>query len=372
MKQHSEEEEHERLSRDPTAEQSGHQTEGHRCQLQLLAQHCCASAQSSTSARGGVATQRRSYYCPLTTNDVRRNGSAATAQASGLRACPPIFAVVMFTGLDAEAFAVARVTTSFHIAWVVPVVIVALLWKIDQKTKRQIYSALFVLQAILLGGAIYYFTYQYGVLHLAEPIVSVQRLRLGDGRLSLLLIEEERAYIVNRRERLYRIDLERGRKGFIARIPMPEPAEVGLPHLMFTRRGRYDNPYVGVLNRVDDDELFLRFRYRLTGGDWTMGVRIHEESGRVDWQLLGKEHDVPIEFLSSIFSLNPVQAVPPGGRVTTLTPDQRLPFTLLVESEGVRTAIDPLGMVTWAHANHGWILVGTNRGGLIIVTTKDR
>ena len=98
-----------------------------------------------------------------------------------------LFAVVMFTGLDAEAFAVARVTTSFHIAWVVPAVIVALLWKIREKTKRQIYSAMFILQVILLGGAIYYFTYQYGVLHLAEPIVSVQRIRFGDGRLGLLL-----------------------------------------------------------------------------------------------------------------------------------------------------------------------------------------
>lgn len=284
-----------------------------------------------------------------------------------------LFAVVMFTGLDAEAFAVARVTTSFHIAWVVPAVIVALLWKIREKTKRQIYSAMFILQVILLGGAIYYFTYQYGVLHLAEPIVSVQRIRFGDGRLGLLLIEKERAYVVNRRGRLYRIDLEQGRKVFIARIPMPEPAEVGLPHLMFRPKGgRYANPFVGVLNRVDDDELFLRFRYRLTGGSWIMGVKIHEESGKVDWQLLGKEDDVPTESPYGIFSLNPVQAVSQGGRVTTLTPDQRLPFTLLVESEGVQTVIDPLGRVDWRDANYGWILVGTWRGGLIIVTTIDR
>ncbi|MBT9153143.1 MAG: hypothetical protein DDT35_01371 [Firmicutes bacterium] len=47
------------------------------------------------------------------------------------------------------------------------------------------------------------------------------------------------------------------------------------------------------------------------------------------------------------------------------------PFTVLIEGEGVKTAIDPLGQVEWITADQGWILIGTNRGGLIIVSVKN-
>ncbi len=137
------------------------------------------------------------------------------------------------------------------------------------------------------------------------------------------------------------------------------------------------------MQRIDEDELYFRFTHSLSvlsqgnwviGRSWAIGVRINEESGQVVWQLLGTEFDVPITFPPGIDPRGIVQTVSPGGRVITGSPDEGLyrPYTVLIKSDGVKTAIDPLGLVEWIAADHGWILVGTRRGGLIIATIKER
>ncbi|MBT9158495.1 MAG: hypothetical protein DDT36_01507 [Firmicutes bacterium] len=146
---------------------------------------------------------------------------------------------------------------------------------------------------------------------------------------------------------------------------------------------RHPTPYFGFLQRIDEDELNFRFVHSLTGRiildggrawgkkDWTIRVRINEESGQVVWQLLGTTADVPITFFPGD-PLGPVQTVTSGGRVIAGTLDYpHRPFTVLIEGEGVKTAIDPLGQVEWITADQGWILIGTNRGGLIIVSVKN-
>ncbi|MBS3937507.1 MAG: hypothetical protein KGZ50_02880 [Peptococcaceae bacterium] len=285
-----------------------------------------------------------------------------------------LLAAFMNMALGADATAVARAWTSFHIGWIVPAVIIALLWKRSETTKRQIYMAAFALQLVVLVGAMYHFTYRYGVVHLAEPVVAVSRLRLRDRSLSFPLIEEEAAYIVSNHGRLYRIDLAQSRKVFIAQIPRPQPAEIGFPQMTLPNINWEYTSFFGFLQRIDEDELYFRFTHALSHGRWAIGVRINEESGQVAWQLLGTEFDVPITFPPGIDPRGIVQTVSPGGRVITGSPDEGLyrPYTVLIKSDGVKTAIDPLELVEWIAADHGWILVGTRRGGLIIATIKER
>jgi hypothetical protein len=103
------------------------------------------------------------------------------------------------------------------------------------------------------------------------------------------------------------------------------------------------------------------------GGSWTMEVKINQNSGQVSWQLKGKLHEEPIEY-----SL-PTHTTMAQGKIISVATDLGFsPFTVLIEGEGIKTAIDPMGWVNWAQAKHGWILVGTNRGGLLIVATNGR
>ncbi len=157
----------------------------------------------------------------------------------------------------------AHARTSFHIAWVVPTAIIALLRNRSQRTTERLYKVAFALQLVVLAGAMYHFTYRYGVLHLAEPVVAVSRLRLGNGSLNFPLIEEEAAYIVSGRDgRLYRIDLAQSRKVFVAQMPRPQPAEMGFPQMTLPDIvRRHPTPYFGFLQRIDEDE--INFRYTL-------------------------------------------------------------------------------------------------------------
>ncbi|MBS4053228.1 MAG: hypothetical protein KGZ64_00435 [Thermaerobacter sp.] len=269
----------------------------------------------------------------------------------------------------------------FIAAVVVPTVLVAGLWNKDGEKKRKIYHTALMLQVALSVGLAYYYTYHYGVWHLSEQPVCVRRLRLGDGNLSHPLIEEDAAYIVDSRGRLYRVDLALGRKRLLAQIPWPTAAEVGLPEL--TRHPnveRPQNPRWGVLSRVDDDDLSFQYDFHLHrrtehgyvhAGSWTMEITIHQEHGRVTWRLKEREKEAFIEF--------PVRSNSTAvqGKTIWITTDlfQYRPFTVIIAGDDIKTAIDPLnplGMVTWEHANHGWILVGTDRGGLIIATIKER
>ncbi len=310
----------------------------------------------------------------------------ASRKISGILIALPYIALLpchyVFIGIQSKGFD-DREWTVLNIAWIVPTAIIALLWNRGQRTKERLYKVAFALQLVLLAGAIYHFTYRYGVVHLAEPVVAVSRLRLGNGSLSFPLIEGEGAYIVSNHGRLYRIDLAQSRKVFVAQIPRPQPAEIGFPQMTLPNINREYTSFFGFLQRIDEDELYFRFTHSLSvlsqgnwviGRSWAIGVRINEESGQVVWQLLGTEFDVPITFPPGIDPRGIVQTVSPGGRVITGSPDEGLyrPYTVLIKSDGVKTAIDPLGLVEWIAADHGWILVGTRRGGLIIATIKER
>ncbi len=277
----------------------------------------------------------------------------------------------MGTGRFSSAVAAGRVFGSFAIACAVPAILVALLWNINETRKKKIYLAAVALQLVVLSGAVYYYTYHYGVWRLAGEPVSVQRLRLGDGELGFPLVEEDAAYIVDRQGRLYQVELAAGRKRILAQIPRPTPAEVGFPGVTLppiTRDERSPFFRDSALTRVNSNELSYRYDLIDTAdGIWTMYVRINEDTGQVTWQLKGMEYRIPVE-PPPVFWETVSQ-----GRTIRLTGDTLAPyFPLLIEGEGIRTAIDPLGRVNWAQAKHGWILVGTNRGGLVIVTAKGR
>ena len=288
-----------------------------------------------------------------------------------------LLGIVFLRGAFTEAFVARRALASFAIACAVPAILVALLWNINETRKKKIYLAAVALQLVVLSGFVYYYTYHYGVWRLAGEPLSVQRLRLGDGELGFPLVEEDAAYIVDRQGRLYQVELAAGRKRLLAQIPRPAPAEVGFPGLVLPSIERPGSPFVGgVLTRVSGDELSFRYIYHLMrriaygygdGGSWTIDVRINQESGQVSWQLKGRAHEAPVEVPL------PAHTTEAQGRIIRVAPDHGLtaPFTVLIEGEGMRTAIDPLGWVNWAQAKHGWILVGTNRGGLVIVTTKS-
>jgi len=274
-----------------------------------------------------------------------------------------------------KALVAHRALASLIIAWALPAVIVVLLWNISETRKKKIYLVAMVLQMAVSAGAAYYYTFHYGVWHLAEETVSVQRLMLGDGELSFPLVEEDTAYIVDRQGRLYQIELAAGRKRLLALVPRPTAAEAGFPGLVLPSIESPGSPFGGVMSRVGDDELSFRYIYNLMrrieygygdGGSWTMHVRINQNSGQVSWQLKGREHEAPVEFPL------PAHTTEAQGKVISVAPDHVLmhPFSVLIEGEGIKTAIDPLGWVNWAQAKHGWILVGTNRGGLLIVTTN--
>jgi len=294
--------------------------------------------------------------------------------------------IQILLGIVSGAFLYGDILANYAIfflvaAVAVPIVLAARLWNIDEAKKKKIYQTALVLQLALAAGLAYYYTYHYGVWHLSEEPVSVRRLRLGDGTLSHPLIEEDAAYIVDNRGRLYRVDLALGRKRLLAQIPWPTAAEVGLPELArHPNVERPQNPRWGVLSRVDDDELSFRYDFHLHrrtehgyvhAGSWTMEITIHQEYGRVTLRLKEREDEALIKF-----PLRSNRTIAQGKTIWVTTAlVQYRPFTVIIAGEGIKTAIDPLnplGMVTWEHANHGWLLVGTDRGGLIIATTTGR
>jgi len=291
--------------------------------------------------------------------------------------------IQILLGIVSGAFLYGDILANYAIfffvaAVAVPTVLATRFGNIDEAKKKKVYQTLLLLQLTLAAGLAYYYTYHYGVWHLSEEPISVRRIRLGDGNLSLPLIEQDTAYIVDREGRLYRVDLTLGRKRLLARIPRPTAAEAGFPELVL----RDDiiehpmSPFSGVLTRVGDDELSFRYLYDL----WrrvehgynhaarpTIEVRINQKSGHVSWRVEGRD-EAPVEFTS------PNVTVAQGRRIGVGTHlIQYRPFTVQIgDGGGIKTAIDPLGRETWEHAKHGWLLVGTNRGGLIIATTKDR
>jgi len=159
----------------------------------------------------------------------------------------------------------------------------------------------------------------------------------------------------------------------LAQIPRPTAAEVGFPAQALPVVEHPASPFRGMLTRVDDYELSFRYLHQLVGwgpigaGVWTVEVRINQNTGHVSWRVEGREHEALVEFTR----YNVTVAHGRTLSVHSLATGTR-PFTVVISGEGIKTAIDPLGRETWEHANHGWLLVGTDRGGLIIATAKDR
>ncbi|MEW6663200.1 MAG: PQQ-binding-like beta-propeller repeat protein [Bacillota bacterium] len=256
---------------------------------------------------------------------------------------------------------------------------IVLLWNKDESQKIKIYRVALLIQIAVAAGTVYYYSYHYGVRHLGDP-VSVRSVRLGGYGLSRPLVEGDVAYIVNGDGRLFQVDLATARKRTLARIPLPKPDEAGLPGLVLPPRekGRA-GPYLreGVLARHESGEISYRYMYSPAkpvrfdsgygynnAGLWTMDVRIDKESGSVSWQL--REYEGPAG--AAPYGL-PVEY---GG--IALDPDDYTyrPFTILIEGEGIKTAIDPVGRVGWTHGDQGWILVGTDKGVVYIIATDVR
>lgn len=286
--------------------------------------------------------------------------------------------IQILLGIVSGAFLYGDILANYAIFFFVaavalPTVLATRFGNIDEAKKKKVYQTLLLLQLTLAAGLAYYYTYHYGVWHLTEEPISVRRLRLGDGELSLPLIEGDDAYIVDRAGRLYQIDLALGRKRVLAQIPRPTAAEVGFPAQALPVVEHPASPFRGMLTRVDDYELSFRYLHQLVGwgpigaGVWTVEVRINQNTGHVSWRVEGREHEALVEFTR----YNVTVAHGRTLSVHSLATGTR-PFTVVISGEGIKTAIDPLGRETWEHANHGWLLVGTDRGGLIIATAKDR
>jgi len=112
-----------------------------------------------------------------------------------------------------------------------PILLAAVLWytqQHDDEIKRKIFWAAFMIQLIAAIGAVYYYAVAPAVRHLGQPI-DVKEIRLGDRPLSRPFVEEGVAYLVSRDGRLHEVNLLTGREKTLARISLPEPAEIGYP-----------------------------------------------------------------------------------------------------------------------------------------------
>lgn len=93
-------------------------------------------------------------------------------------------------------------------------------------------------------------------------------------------------------------------------------------------------------------------------------ARVNQASGEVTWQ--AQDH--------YYYDLPHSRTTVAGGQHLRVSEyaDGIISLSILVEGERTKTLIDPLSLIDWMHAEHGWILVGTRRGGLIIASTKDK
>jgi len=256
----------------------------------------------------------------------------------------------------------SRLFAATVIIFVVPFVLTHMLRKVRETDKAKAYRVVGGLQMLILAVAVYYFTYHYGVQHLAQPVVSVQRLRFWAPPLTFPLVEEEAAFVVDRRGRLFRIDLASGRKRVIAQIPRPSPADVGFGNMTLERATGWWSPFrnEGVLTRIDHSTLYFRYHYIDL---FNIHARINELTGEVDWNLHKRTGvtDPPPVFWETVSQGTAISVLGGGARY----------FNVLIQGENIRTAIDPLGWVDWRQAEHGWGLLGTSRGHVIIVTVKE-
>lgn len=266
-----------------------------------------------------------------------------------------------------------RMFVSFVVVYGLPFALFHMWCSVDDQYWAKAYRLGCAFQFLLLTGATYFFTFHYGVRHLAQPIVNVQRVRFLASPLSFPLVEEDAAFLVDRRGRLFRIELATGRKQLIALIPRPTPAEVGLPRLKLAPIDASSSAFLGVLTRKDGDKLLFRYEYSLVqpidSGGWrhaesvTLEVKVNEQTGAVKWQAQGGFDRTPVDMPRSSLS-----TIAQGTAISVSGPVRH---TALIQGKNIRTMIDTLGWVNWMHAEHGWILIGTSRGSIIIATIKE-
>jgi len=266
---------------------------------------------------------------------------------------------------------------------VAPVLIAVTVWfrqKQDEQLTGRIYWAAFAIQLIAVVGVVYYYAVSPIVEHLGRP-VEVREIRLGDRPLSRPFVEEGAAYLVGGDGRLYEVNLLTGRAQTVARISLPEPAEIGYPGYSLSGASypgyslsgatRLDLT-AGSLSRMTPDKLALKFVYSLwreadqNEVNLTLEVTVNQETGQTSWQVTGftnrPEH-------------RPAETAEYAG--ITLYPlvyDLRgpLPAHLRIAGAGRETRVFTKGNVWWTYAGQGWLLAGTNQGTLYIIAAGSR
>jgi FtsH-binding integral membrane protein len=248
---------------------------------------------------------------------------------------------------------------------VVPMYLTHLVTRLDATRLSKVYIIGLALQVLVSVGVGYFFSAHYGTWQHGEPL-RVERLRLSDGPLTLPLIEERQAFLVDRQGNMHRIDLTTGRAQVIAEIPRPTDADgAWLRQERPYSEERQLNHFVkGSITRVAPDELSFRYVYVLYGRITVIDARVNQTSGEVTWQ--PKDH-----YDYALPHSHTTVADQQHLHVSQYTGDWAIRRVILVEGERTRTLIDPLSRVDWMHAEHGWILIGTSRGGLIIATIKE-
>jgi hypothetical protein len=254
---------------------------------------------------------------------------------------------------------------------VTPVLIAVTVWfrqKQDEQLTGKIYWTAFTIQLIAVIGAVFYYAVSPTVEHLGRP-VEVREIRLADAALSRPLVEEGAAYLVSGDGRLYElheVNLLTGRKQTLARISLPEPAEIGYP-------GYIEGCFLtaGSPARMTPDKLAFRFVCSLWGDadkkevNLTLIVTVNQETGQTSWQVTGftnRPEDRPAE-----------TAEYAGVTLYPIGYDFYLPVLhphVRIAGAGIETKVFPKGSVLWTYAGQGWLLAGTNNGVFYAVNAR--
>ena len=246
-----------------------------------------------------------------------------------------------------------------------PILLTAVLWHAqqhDDEIKRKIFWAAFTIQLIAAIGAVYYYAVSPAVRHLGQP-VDVREIRLGDRPLSRPFIEEGAAYLVSGDGRLYKVNLLTGRAQTVARISLPEPAEIGYPG--YTGGAGLTE---GSIARKAQDELTLKVVYslwrdtdqRIQDKYLMLEVIVNQVSGQVSWRPTGYI-DRPGYRLPEPAEDRGITIFPPVFDAL------RDFFPMLISGARIETTVEPKGNVLWTYARQGWLLAGTDQGVLYII-----
>ncbi|MBS3985498.1 MAG: hypothetical protein KGZ66_07820 [Selenomonadales bacterium] len=270
----------------------------------------------------------------------------------------------------------------FIVIYIAPWVLIAWLRGLKAETRLQVYRFVCALQMLLLLGAVYYFTFQYEVRHLADPVVRVRSVRIWAMPLSEPLIEEDAAYVVDRNRRLYRVDLATARKRLVVQLPRLTRAELGVlaDADIYPWMDPYGSPWAGRLTRTDAGALLLRYMHDRSVR--FVEVTVNEETGEVKWQAHRLEEGVPFDGWPP--PPLPTPAIRRHGQILATVgvvgARPRDGHNISITGETVHTTLASLGRFESAgiHANYGWALVRAHHrwfeqiGRLLIISIEER